>query len=67
MNGTETGKEVADQSKSVDLNPTGHRVFDIGLKRDTGETLNGYLRDLMVFHRAISDAELTDVFAWSNK
>ena len=66
INGTETGSgRVADHSKSVNLNPTGHKVFDIGLKRDSGSTLNGYLRDLMVIGRAISDEEVHHIFVWS--
>ena len=69
-NGTRTGIQVVkdiDQNKTIDLNPTNHPVFDIGLKRDdsTGQTLHGYLRDLMVITRAISDEEVEKMFAWS--
>ena len=51
-NGTRTGIQVVkdeDQNKTIDLNPTNHPRFDIGLKRDDGteKTLHGYLRDLM--------------------
>ena len=69
-NGTRTGIQVVkdeDQNKTIDLNPTNHPVFDIGLKRDDGtaKTLHGYLRDLMVITRAISDEEVKNIFAWS--
>ena len=67
-NGTRTGIQVVkdiDQNKTIDLNPTNHPVFDIGLKRDAGTTLHGYLRDLMVITRAISDEEVKNIFAWS--
>ena len=59
INGIQTGQQgVTDPTKSLDLNPTGHKVFDIGLKRDAGNTLDGYLRDLIVIGKAISDQEL---------
>jgi len=67
-NGTQIGTEaVKDHDRTIDLNPTNHIVFDIGLKRDdgTGKTLHGYLRDLMVITRAISDEEVKSIFAWS--
>ena len=67
-NGTRTGIQVVkDEKKTIDLNPTNHPRFDIGLKRDdgTGKTLHGYLRDLMVITRAISDEEVKNIFAWS--
>ena len=65
-NGTQIGtKEVEDHNRPIDLNPTGHTVFDIGYKRDSKTTLHGYLRDLMVITRAISDEEVKNIFAWS--
>jgi len=65
-NGTRTGIQVVkDEKKTIDLNPTNHPVFDIGYKRDSKTTLHGYLRDLMVITRAISDEEVKNIFAWS--
>jgi len=67
-NGTRKGmQEVTDPTKTIDLNPTNHSVYDIGLKRDSGkkDTLHGYLRELIVVERAISDEDVRDVFAWS--
>ena len=61
INGTETGSKEAHQLKSVDLNPTGHKEFDIGLKRDSPagrDTLHGYLRDLLVTEHAVSNEEV---------
>ncbi|KAJ7363158.1 C-type lectin domain 19 member A [Desmophyllum pertusum] len=43
------------------LRDNSHAVYDIGLKRDTNETLRGYLRDLMIIGRALSDEELTNI------
>ena len=67
-NGTQIGTEaVKDHHSTIDLKPNDHAVFDIGLKRDSKEkkTLHGYLRDLMVITRAISDEEVKNIFAWS--
>ena len=70
IDGTMTSKRtVADKSKSADLNPNDHTVYDIGLKRDERadqSSLHGYLRDLIVINRAISDAELKDIVAKSS-
>lgn len=69
INGTEKSQETASSSGSLDLQPNDHTVFDIGLKRDSlGESpFHGYLRDLMVIDRAISEEELNTIFAWSKK
>ncbi|XP_078345658.1 uncharacterized protein LOC144631143 [Oculina patagonica] len=62
INGIQTGQQlVTDPAQSLDLNPTGHMVFDIGLKRDSGSTLDGYLRDLILIDKAISDQELKSI------
>ena len=63
INGTKTG-ERAGPSGNLDLNPTGHTVFDIGLKGDNrnSNTLHGYLRDLMAIDRPISEGELKSIF-----
>ena len=62
INGVKTGKQTAHPSKGTDLNPTGHTVFDIGLKRDSKRALHGYLRDLLVINQAISDEEVDGIF-----
>ena len=38
-----------------------HSVYDIGLKRDTGISLKGHLRDLMVIGRAVTREELLNM------
>ena len=38
-----------------------HSVYHIGLKRDDGNTLRGYIRDLMVLGRALTGEELNNV------
>lgn len=70
IDGVETGqKTTAWPQDTLDLNPTGHTVFDIGLKRDdmTKSTFHGYLRDLMVIDAAISGGEVNEIFVQSLK
>jgi len=52
---------------TIDLNPTGHTVFDIGLKRDNmnQSTFHGYLRDLIVIDSALSEKEVDEYFEQS--
>ena len=53
VNGTKVGTEAVQAHWYVrDTNPALH---DIGLKRDYGETLKGYLGDLMVFGDALNE------------
>lgn len=42
----------------MDLKNSGHTVYDIGLKRDSGETTDAFLSDLMVFDRVLSNDEI---------
>ena len=72
IDGVKMGEQTAKVPHDIlDLNPTGHKVFDIGLKRDSmhmdKSTLHGYLRDLMVIDAAISDQELRDIYVRSTK
>lgn len=70
VDGVKTGEQRATgPPDSLDLNPTGQEVFDIGLKRDSmhKSTFHGYLRDLVVIDSAISDGEVKDIFMQSSK
>ena len=65
IDGVKTGERTTTWSQgTLDLNPTGHTVFDIGLKRDdmTKNTFQGYLRDLIVIDSAISAKEVDEIF-----
>lgn len=42
----------------VDLRNSGHEVYDIGLKRDNGQTSHVYFSDLVVFNRQLSENEI---------
>ena len=70
IDGVKTDEQTAKGPRhGLDLNPTGHTVFDIGLKRDNMDksTFHGYLRDLMVIDSAISDEKVKDIFVQSSK
>ena len=43
------------------LRDNSHSVYDIGLKRDGGVTLRGYLRDLIIIGKALTGEELTNI------
>ena len=62
INGVYYKSALADTSIEpiVDLRNSGHLVYDIGLKRDTGQTSHVYLSDLTVFNRQLSDTEIID-------
>ena len=65
IDGFEEGNQrVIGSTINLDLNPTGHSVFDIGLKRDSSHLRNfhGFLRNLMVFDVAIAGLEVKNIF-----
>lgn len=62
------GKQVADttssyQGQDIDLKLTNHTVYEIGFKKDTGELLQGSLRDLAVFLRTLSPADVSKLYS----
>lgn len=60
INGHHLKSKIANISveTKVDLKNSGHTVYDIGLKRDSGETTGAFLSDLMVFDRVLSNDEI---------
>lgn len=59
LNGQKVGTEA--QASGSHLRDNSHTVYDIGLKRDTGLTLRGYLRDLMIIGKALNEGELANI------
>jgi len=62
------GKQVGDttssyQGQDIDLKLTNHTVYEIGFKKDTGELLQGSLRDLAVFLRTLSSADVSKLYS----
>ena len=65
INGVHYESRIADISTEtvVDLKNSGHTIYDIGLKRDSGDTTPAYFGDLMVFNRELSETEIrNDLF-----
>ncbi|KAL9965027.1 hypothetical protein ACROYT_G028752 [Oculina patagonica] len=58
LNGERYGSQAVPSGSYPKKNS--HSVYDIGLKRDSGETLRGYVRNLMIVKRALTGEELTD-------
>ena len=46
---------------SLDLVSNSHAVYDIGFKRMDGAKFHGYIRDLRVFRKALTEEEMTHV------
>ena len=46
---------------SLDLKRNSHAVYDIGLKRDSGNKFYGYIQDLHVFRKVLTEEEMTRV------
>ena len=62
------GKQVGDttssyQGQDIDLKLTNHTVYEIGFKKDTGELLQGSIRDLAVFLRTLSPADVSKLYS----
>ena len=43
---------------SLDMASNSHAVDDIGMKRNTGDRFYGYIRDLRVFKKALTEEEM---------
>ena len=55
------GQKIASQSVSSDAAPKDYnssKEFDIGRKRNSGATLKGYLRDLMIIGSALTGEQI---------
>ena len=59
LDGQKVGTEA--QTSGSHLKANSHTVYDIGLKRDSGDTLRGYVRDLMIIEKALSEEELVNI------
>ena len=59
LDGQKVGTEA--QASGSYLRDNSHTVYDIGLKRDSTDTLRGYLRDLIIFGKALTEEELVNI------
>ena len=54
---------VVNDNPVLDFKNSGHAVYDIGLKRDTGTTALAYFSDLVIFTDELSTTQLkSDLF-----
>ncbi len=65
------GIQVGDTPSSytgqdIDLNLTNHTMYEIGFKKDTGEVLQGLLRDLAVVLRTLSPGDVSKLYSKFN-
>ena len=64
FNGEKVGDTTSNyQGRDIDLKLTNHTVYEIGFKKDTGELLQGSLRDLAVFLRTLSPADVSKLYS----
>lgn len=64
FNGIQVGDTTSSyQGQDIDLNLTNHTVYEIGFKKDTGEVLQGSLRDLAVFLRTLSPDDVYKLYS----
>ena len=59
LDGQKVGMQAQASGSYLRNNP--NTVHDIGLKRDNGKTLRGYLKDLMIIGKALTQEELANV------
>ncbi|KAJ7382130.1 hypothetical protein OS493_036836 [Desmophyllum pertusum] len=60
INGNKKLDHVVSDNPVLDFKNTGHTVYDIGLKRDDGDTTHAYFCDLMIFTHELSENELNN-------
>ena len=65
FDGIQVGERTSSK-QDIDLKLTNHSVYEIGLKKDTGEVLQGFLRDLAVVLRMLSPGDVSKLYSKSN-
>ena len=59
INGTVSARKVADSGKtSYKLRNNSHSFYQIGKKKDSGQTFHGLVKNLKVFKRVLSSNEI---------
>ena len=62
LNGANAGEQLC-TGHDIDLNPTYHTTFELGLKKDSMKKIRGSLRDLMVFLRPLTTWEAFTLYS----
>ena len=60
VNGIKKLDRVVDGNQILDFKNSGGSAFDIGLRKDVGNTMHAYLSDLVIFNREIPEHELKE-------
>ncbi|XP_078345545.1 uncharacterized protein LOC144631045 [Oculina patagonica] len=59
-NGDKKVEHIVDGNAVIDFKNSGRSVFDIGLRKDAGETIHAYISDLVIFNRELPEHELKE-------
>ena len=65
-NGEKKFEGVVDGNVNLDLRNSGRSVYNIGLRIDTGDTIQAYLSDLVIFNRELPERELLEEWVQSH-
>ena len=65
-NGEKKFEAVVDGNVNLDFRNSGRSVFNIGLKVNTGDTIQAYLSDLVIFNRELPEQELMEEWVQSH-
>jgi len=65
-NGEKKFEAVVDGNVNLDVRNSGRSVYNIGLKIDTGTTIQSYLSDLVIFNRELPEQELMEEWVQSH-
>ena len=60
LNGYKKFEHVVGGNRNLDFKSSGRSTFDIGVRKDTGETMHAYLSDLVIFNRQLPEHELKE-------
>ena len=64
FNGIQVADKISSyQGEDIDLKLTNHTEYEIGFKKDTGDLFQGSLRDLAVFLRTLSPADVSKLYS----
>ncbi|XP_020610701.1 putative vitellogenin receptor isoform X2 [Orbicella faveolata] len=65
-NGEKKFETAVDGNVNLDFRNSGRSVYNIGLRIDTGDTIQAYLSDLVIFNRELPEHELMEEWVQSH-
>ena len=65
-NGEKKFEAAVNGNVNLDFRNSGRSVYNIGLKIDTGDTIQAYLSDLVIFNRELPEHELLEEWVQSH-